>query len=113
MGEFSKNHHGYREQQQTQYKLMNAIILEATPVYTDLRTAARFDDVTEEAATWTGADIMTPYNITVNSSTGEFYITDARNYTSSGRVYAFGADHKFRWSANTGDIPAKIAFLSK
>lgn len=85
----------------------------STPDYYGIRTAPSFREISAGAFVWDGATLQTPYYIAVNPSIGEFYITDARNYTSSGAVYAFGADRQLRWKATTGDIPAAIAFLPK
>lgn len=57
--------------------------------------------------------IATPYFMTVNASTGDFFITDAKNYTSSGAIFCYDKDGKLKWSAKTGDIPGHIAFMPK
>ena len=51
--------------------------------------------------------------MTVNASTGDFFITDAKNYTSSGAIFCYDKDGKLKWSAKTGDIPGHIAFMPK
>lgn len=61
----------------------------------------------------TECDIMIPYGIDVHPESGDIFLTDARNYVSSGTLYCFTADGRKKWSVRTGDIPACIAFLSK
>jgi len=36
------------------------------------------------------------------------YLTDAKNYVSSGLLYCFGYDGRERWKAKTGDIPGHL-----
>lgn len=61
----------------------------------------------------TEKEITMPYGIAIHPETGDIYVTDAKNYVSSGTLYCF--DHKGRkkWSVRTGDIPAHITFLSR
>ena len=59
----------------------------------------------------TDADIVIPYGIAVHPETGDIFVTDARNYVSSGTLYCFSPEGKCKWSVRTGDIPAHIAFL--
>ena len=40
------------------------------------------------------------------------YITDAKNYVSSGVLHCYGYDGKERWSAKTGDIPGHLCRVS-
>lgn len=56
-------------------------------------------------------DITIPYGIAVHPETGDIYVTDAKNYVSSGTLYCFSADGKKKWSVRTGDIPAHMTFL--
>lgn len=58
-------------------------------------------------------DIIIPYGIAVHPETGDIYITDAKNYVSSGTLYCYTKSGKKRWSVRTGDIPAHIVFLHK
>lgn len=57
--------------------------------------------------------IKTPYGIAVNPVTGDIYLTDARNYVSTGFVYCFDRDGQFKWKTEGGNIPAHFAFLYK
>lgn len=59
----------------------------------------------------TEKDITIPYGIAIHPETGDIFITDAKNYVSSGTLYCFSPDGKKKWSVRTGDIPAHITFL--
>lgn len=61
----------------------------------------------------TETDIEVPYGIIVDSDTRQFYITDAKNYVSSGVVHCYDRDGKHQWSVRAGDIPAHLCFLFK
>lgn len=61
----------------------------------------------------TDADIKMPHGIAVHPVTGEIYITDARNYVSSGRIHCYSPDGVLKWSRTTGEIPAHFAFRYK
>lgn len=58
-------------------------------------------------------DIKTPYGIAVNPITEDIYMTDARNYVSTGFVYCFDKNGTFKWKTEAGNIPAHFAFLYK
>ncbi len=57
--------------------------------------------------------IKTPYGIAVNPITEDIYMTDARNYVSTGFVYCFDKNGKFKWKTEGGNIPAHFVFLYK
>lgn len=57
--------------------------------------------------------VETPYGIAIHSETGDIFLTDAKNYVSSGTLHCIGADGRLKWSVRTGDIPAHMALLSK
>lgn len=57
--------------------------------------------------------IKVPYGIAVNPNTGEFLVTDAKDYVSPGTLHCFGPDGIRKWSITTGDIPAHIVFTRK
>lgn len=61
----------------------------------------------------TDKKIKIPYGIAVNPDTGEFFVTDAKDYVTPGTLHCFGADGKEKWSVVTGDIPAHIVFTRK
>lgn len=57
--------------------------------------------------------ITTPYGIMVHPLTGNVYLMDATNYVSSGKLYCFDQNGKFKWVTWTGDIPGHGCFLKK
>lgn len=59
----------------------------------------------------TEAKITRPYGLTVHPETGEIFVTDAKNYVSSGTLYCFSPSGALQWSVRTGDIPAAMAFV--
>ncbi len=59
----------------------------------------------------TQADITIPYGIMIHPDTGDIYITDAKNYVSSGVLHCYSKEGIRRWSVRTGDIPAHMCFL--
>lgn len=61
----------------------------------------------------TERNITVPYGIAIHPETGDIFVTDAKNYVSSGTLYCFSPQGKKKWSVRTGDIPAHIAFLPK
>lgn len=61
----------------------------------------------------TEKDITIPYGIAIHPETGDIFVTDAKNYVSSGTLYCFDRKGRKKWSVRTGDIPAHIAFLEK
>ena len=61
----------------------------------------------------TDKEITSPYGIAVHPETGDIFVTDAKNYVSSGTLYCFSPDGRKKWSVRTGDIPAHITFLKK
>ena len=58
-------------------------------------------------------DVTLPYGIIVNPIGGDFYVMDAKDYLSSGKLNHFLPDGTFDWSVWTGDIPGHAAFLFK
>ena len=61
----------------------------------------------------TEKSITIPYGIAIHPETGDIYVTDAKNYVSSGTLYCFDRYGKKKWSVRTGDIPAHMVFLNK
>lgn len=61
----------------------------------------------------TDKEIIMPYGIAIHPETGDIFVTDAKNYVSSGTLYCFDRKGRKKWSVRTGDIPAHIAFLSR
>ena len=52
-----------------------------------------------------------PYGLLATNDV--LYITDAKNYVSSGVLHCFGYDGKEHWSALTGDIPGHLCRVSE
>ena len=61
----------------------------------------------------TEKEITIPYGIAVHPETCDIFVTDAKNYVSSGTLYCFTKEGKLKWKVRTGDIPAHITFLNK
>ncbi len=59
----------------------------------------------------TDKNIKIPYGIQVNPYNGDIYITDAKNYVSSGQLHCYSREGKRKWSVRTGDIPAHMCFV--
>lgn len=57
--------------------------------------------------------ITIPYGIAIHPETGDIFVTDAKNYVSSGTLYCFDRRGRRKWSVRTGDIPAHITFLPR
>lgn len=57
--------------------------------------------------------IEMPYGIAVHPDTDDVLITDAKDYVTPGTLYCFTAEGELKWSVETGDIPAQIAFKYK
>ncbi|WP_042721080.1 YncE family protein [Flavobacterium sp. B17] len=83
------------------------------------KTFGIIDVKTEEVISNTMIDqsytdaIKTPYGIAVNPVTEDIYLTDARNYVSTGFVYCFDRNGHFKWKTEGGNIPAHFTFLYK
>lgn len=59
----------------------------------------------------TECDITIPYGIAVHPETHDIYVTDAKNYVSSGVLHCYNRYGVHKWSVRTGDIPAHMCFL--
>lgn len=59
----------------------------------------------------TESGITTAFTVTVNPGNGDIYVTDAKDYVSSGTLHCYTSSGKHKWSVRTGDIPGRIAFL--
>ena len=59
----------------------------------------------------TEQNIKIPYGIQVNPYNGDIYITDAKNYVSSGQLHCYSREGKRKLSVRTGDIPAHMCFV--
>lgn len=74
----------------------------------DIRTHEKISDnfITDGSE----SDITIPYGIAIHPETGEIYVTDAKNYVSSGVLNCYSPEGKLKWRVRTGDIPAHMAF---
>lgn len=54
--------------------------------------------------------IKMPYGVAVNPVSKDIFVTDAKDYVSSGTLYCFDKTGKMKWSVKTGDIPGHIVF---
>ena len=59
----------------------------------------------------TEKNIKIPYGIQVNPYNGDIYVTDAKNYVSSGQLHCYSRNGQKKWSVRTGDIPAHMCFV--
>lgn len=57
--------------------------------------------------------ITIPYGLIVHPVTREIFITDAKNYVSSGHLHCYSARGERLWSVRTGDIPAAMCFVTR
>jgi len=58
----------------------------------------------------TDAQFQSPNGIAVNPLTREFYVTDARDRITPGKLYAYTPEGRLKWQSNTGDVPSRIVF---
>lgn len=61
----------------------------------------------------TDAEIEVPYGVAVNPSNGDFFVTDAKDYVTPGRLHCYDRRGVRKWSVMTGDIPAHIVFTRR
>ena len=84
-----------------------------TVSYAIYNTKTKKTDTRNFITDGTEKSIKIPYEIAINPETGEFFVTDAKDYVTPGTLYCFSRDGKKKWSVITGDIPAHIAFTDK
>lgn len=61
----------------------------------------------------TEKQIVIPYGLAIHPESRDIYVTDAKDYISSGVLYCFDRNGKRKWAVRTGDIPAHIVFTNK
>lgn len=66
------------------------------------------DAIVSENFITDGTKIGTPYAICVNPINGDVFISDAMNFTVSGKIYWFNSDGKLKQSFNTGINPGHL-----
>ncbi|MDR0971639.1 MAG: hypothetical protein LBM25_04560 [Bacteroidales bacterium] len=54
------------------------------------------------------SSISSPYGVNVSKENNEVYITDAKDYASSGEVYVFDLNGNFKYSFSTGINPSIV-----
>lgn len=59
----------------------------------------------------TEREIARPYGLAIHPTSGDIFVTDAKNYVSSGTLHCYSPQGRRRWSVRTGDIPAAITFV--
>jgi len=97
----------------------SGMVIQGTTAYfiTSTNTIKVFDLKTMTATTSSfisdGTTVTTPYALAVDGSTGEVFVTDAKDYTSAGAVYAFDKNGKKEYSISVGINPGKIALLKQ
>ena len=72
---------------------------------------AKSQAVTNAAFVSDGTAITTPYSVTADGTTGEVFVTDAKDFSSNGEVFAFDKTGKKEYSFTVGISPGKIALL--
>ena len=60
-----------------------------------------------------GTELQVPYGLLVNPINKDVYVTDAKNYVSSGLLLCFSAKGELRWKVRTGDIPACMCLVAR
>ena len=58
-----------------------------------------------------GTVVTTAYGVTVDSTTGDVFVTDAKNYSSTGEMFCFDKNGVKKYSIKTGINPNHVAFL--
>lgn len=54
-----------------------------------------------------------PYGLLINPYNRQLFVTDAKNYVSSGLLHCYDPTGKELWQVRTGDIPSRMVFLYK
>ncbi|MEO6914555.1 MAG: hypothetical protein ABI151_02010, partial [Chitinophagaceae bacterium] len=62
-----------------------------------------------------GTVLTKPYGLNIDNATGDVYLTDAKNYTSSGEVFCFDktGKKKFSFSVSPGVSPNTVAIVKQ
>ncbi|MEO6524287.1 MAG: DUF5074 domain-containing protein [Mucilaginibacter sp.] len=60
-----------------------------------------------------GTTFTAAYALAVDDLTGEVFITDAKNYSSNGTLFAFDKTGKKEYTIATGVVPGTIVFVNK
>lgn len=63
----------------------------------------------KESLTLNGSSsIASPYEISVNPSNGDIYVTDSQNSSSNGDILCFSKEGKLKWKKECGSVPSKV-----
>lgn len=60
-----------------------------------------------------GTTVTTPYALNIDKLSGYLFVTDAKDYSSNGSLYAYDVRGKKVYTVTTGINPGKIAFINK
>ncbi len=60
-----------------------------------------------------GTTLTAAYGLAANNTTGEVFVTDAKDYQSNGTLYAFDKTGKKEYTITVGINPANIVFINK
>ena len=60
-----------------------------------------------------GTAIKTPFALAADATTGEVFVTDAKDYASNGQVFAFDKTGKQEYAITVGISPGRIALLKQ
>ena len=82
-----------------------------TTTYNKVNVSSRSVESGSFITDGTESDITVAYALAVNPRSGDIYVTDAKDYLSSGALHCYDKSGKHKWAVRTGDIPGHIAFL--
>ena len=77
----------------------------------DVNTQKQVTDCFVEASS--AETYKMPYGLLVNPYNRQLFVTDAKNYVSSGVLHCYDPAGKELWQVRTGDIPSRMVFLYK
>ncbi len=60
----------------------------------------------------TDTEIVSPYGIAIEPTTGEIFVTDAVDYFSDGKLNCYSSAGTLKWSVTAGVSPAHFAFFT-
>lgn len=60
-----------------------------------------------------GTIVSTAYGVAVDELTNEVFVTDAKDYVSSGEVFCFDKEGKKKYSIKVGLLPNNVVFINK
>lgn len=60
-----------------------------------------------------GTTLNAPYSLAVDPTTGEVFVTDAKDFSSNGKLFAYDKTGKYEYDIATGINPGAIVFVNK